>query len=58
MPHLHAPGRGLSGGPADRYALGGVTGSRFFLDCLKKYSGCLPPGLNDKRRSDCAKVLS
>ena len=56
-PHLHAPGRGLSGGPAAKYSLAGVKAARFFLDCLQN-NGQLPEGLDDKRKSDCLKVLS
>ena len=55
-PHLLPPGRGLSGGPASKYNTC-VKASRFFLDCLEK-DGNLPAGLDDKRRSECAKVLS
>jgi len=56
MPHLHAPGRGLSGGPAAKYPLTGVKAGRFFLDCLEN-NGQLPEGLNSQRKSDCLKVL-
>ena len=50
-------GRGLSGGPAAEYKLTGLKAARFFLDCIQK-DGNLPAGLDDKRRCDCAKVLS
>ena len=55
-PHLKAPGRGLSGGPGAKYSLA-VKGSRFFLDCLNN-NGQVPDGLDDKRKSDAAKVRS
>jgi hypothetical protein len=56
-PHLQASGRGLSGGPVAKYTTAGKTASRFFLDCLDN-DGNLPAGLDDKRKSDCGKVLS